>query len=145
MLLGRYSSKIIEKGRLAFPAKLRGELGRRIVITQGYEKSLIVVSEKGWEGLIEGAGRKPFIFGAARDTTRFLLGAAQVIILDKQGRFVLPSYLANYARIKKEAIFLGLGTYVEIWDRKKWEEYQKKLETNIEDISERLAKLSASE
>lgn len=145
MLLGRYTSKIIEKGRLAFPAKLRAELGDKIVVTQGYEKSLIVVSEQGWHELIEGTGKRPFIYGPARDTTRFLLGSAQVLNLDRQGRFVLPAHLREHAQISKEAIFLGLGTYVEMWDVQRWQEYQEKLEMNIEDIADRLSKLNARE
>lgn len=145
MLLGQFNSRIIEKGRLAFPAKLRAGIGDTIVITQGYEKSLIAVSQKGWQELIEGTGKKPFIIGPARDTARFLLGSAQTIRLDKQGRFVLPEYLQNYAGIKTEAVFLGLGTYIEIWDYQRWNEYQKYLEVNIENIAERLSKLNVSE
>jgi len=141
MLLGRYSSKVTKKGRMAFPAKLRKELGKEIVITQGYEKSLIAVSKNGWRALIEGTGKKPFIMGPARDTSRFLLGGAQIVSLDKQGRFVLPRHLREYARIKKESVFLGLGEYVEIWDKKRWQEYKKYLEVNIEEISNRLSKL----
>lgn len=142
MLIGRYNSSLTDKKRLAFPAKLRAKIGNSVVVTQGYEKSLIAVAERNWSSLIEGSGKKPFILGSARDTVRFLLGSAQVIKLDKQGRFVLPEYLLEYAQIKNQAVFLGLGTYVEIWDSRRWEEYQKKLEMNIEDISDKLAKLS---
>lgn len=145
MLLGKYRSKVTEKGRLAFPAKLRAQLGRKIVITQGYERSLIAVSQAGWHGLIKDTGERPFVFGAARDTTRFLLGGAQVLNLDKQGRFVLPEYLLKYAQISKEVIFLGLGKYVEIWDVARWEKYQKYLEVNIEDIADRLGRLVVRE
>lgn len=145
MLLGKYRSKVTEKGRLAFPAKLRGQLGRKVVITQGYEKSLIAVSQSGWHELIEDTGKRPFVFGPARDTTRFLLGGAQVLNLDKQGRFVLPQHLIEYAQVGSEVIFLGLGTYVEIWDVARWEKYQKYLEVNIEDIADRLSKLAVRE
>jgi MraZ protein len=145
MLLGRYKGKITDKSRLAFPAKLRAELKETIVVTQGYEKSLIAVSERGWKSLIENTGNKPFVFGPARDTTRFLLGSAQTLKLDKQGRFVLPDYLLRYAQIDKEVIFLGLGSYVEIWNTNRWNAYQNKLENNIEDIADRLSSLNSSD
>ncbi|NCN58594.1 division/cell wall cluster transcriptional repressor MraZ [Candidatus Roizmanbacteria bacterium CG_4_9_14_0_2_um_filter_38_17] len=142
MLLGRYTSRVTDKGRVALPAKLRAELGEKIVVTQGYEKSLILVGESSWRELIKGTSQKPFTIGAARDTTRFLLGSASSAILDKQGRFVLPDYLKQHGEITKEVIFLGLGTYIELWDKKRWEEYQEYLNVNIEDISERLSKLN---
>ena len=142
MLLGRYISSVTEKGRIAFPAKLREQISDKVVVTQGYEKSLIAVSEEGWLDLVKGTGERPFVFGPARDTARFLLGSAQILTLDKQGRFILPRYLADYAGIKDKVIFLGLGTYVEIWDVERWEKYQKYLEVNIEDIAERLSKLA---
>lgn len=142
MLLGRYSGRVTDKDRVALPAKLRAEIGEKIVITQGYEKSLILVAESSWRELIKGAGQKPFTVGAKRDTTRFLLGSASSLVLDKQGRFVLPSYLKAHAQITDEVIFLGLGTYIELWDEKRWSEYQNYLNLNIEDISERLSKLN---
>ena len=142
MLLGRYSSRVTDKGRVALPAKLRAEIGDSIVVTQGYEKSLILVAEDSWHELIKGTGQKPFVVGAARDTTRFLLGSAGKLKLDKQGRFVLSAHLKKHAEIKEEVVFLGLGGYAELWDKERWSEYQEYLNVNIEDIAERLSKLN---
>src|SRR3990172_9991153 len=125
MLIGQHRSKVGAKGRAAFPKKFREELGSKLVITQGYEGSLIVVSEEGWKALLEGTEDKPFIIGSARDTQRFLLGGATLVELDEQGRFILPDYLREYGEIGEEVIFLGLYRYVEIWDSKRWVEYQK--------------------
>jgi len=142
MLLGRYSSRVTDKGRVALPAKLRAVIGDKVVVTQGYEKSLILVAETSWQELIKGTGQKPFVVGAARDTTRFLLGSASLTSLDRQGRFVLPTYLKDHAEIKEEVMFLGLGTYIELWDKKRWEKHQDYLSMNIEDIADSLSKLN---
>jgi len=138
MLIGQYRGKVSPKGRVAFPKKFREQLGTKLVITRGYEGCLIVVSQKDWQTLLEGTENKPFVLEATRTTLRFLLGNAAEVELDPQGRFVLPSYLRSYGEIKKEAVFLGLQKYVEIWDRTRWEEYQKYLSKNIKTISERL-------
>lgn len=140
MLLGQYRTKISPKGRVAFPKKFRDTLGDNLIITLGYEKSLMVVSSSEWKSLIEATEGKPFILGSARDTNRFLLGEASEVNLDEQGRCVLPSYLREYAKIGEEAVFLGLNKYVEIWDKKVWDEYQKYLSENIGEIAERLGK-----
>lgn len=61
MLLGQYDGKLGEKNRIIFPKRLRDELGERLIITYGYEKSLIIVSEEGWRSLLEGTEGRPFI------------------------------------------------------------------------------------
>lgn len=141
MLIGQYRTKISPKGRLALPKKFREELGDNLVITVGYEGSLMVVAAKEWKSLIEATEGKPFIFGSARDTNRFLLGEASEVDLDEQGRCVLPQYLRQYAKIEDEAVFLGLNKYVEIWDKKIWEEYQQNLNENSDKIAEKLSEI----
>ncbi|KKQ96167.1 MAG: division/cell wall cluster transcriptional repressor MraZ [Candidatus Levybacteria bacterium RIFCSPHIGHO2_02_FULL_39_36] len=140
MLVGQYEGKIDQKGRSAIPKKFREILGDKIIITMGYENSLIVVSQKAWRSLLEGTEGRPFIEYATRETQRFLLGGASLVELDGKGRFILPSYLREFGKIEGEIIFLGLSRYVEVWDKKRWEDYRIKLEGNIEKISERLAK-----
>jgi MraZ protein len=138
MLLGQHDGKIDEKSRTAFPKRFREVLGDKLIITQGFEKSLIVVSEDGWRALLEGTEGKPFTTNIARDTQRFLLGRATFTELDEKGRFILPDYLKLHANITNEVVFLGLSRYVEIWDKKIWEEYHTELSKNIETITEKL-------
>lgn len=138
MLLGQYEGKVDIKNRIAFPKKIREILGDKLIITKGYENSLIIVSEEGWKALLEGTEGKPFIQSEARETQRFILGAASFIELDGKGRFILPSYLRSFGKIKEEVVFLGLSRYVEMWDKSRWEEYNKNLENNIDAISKRL-------
>ena len=138
LLLGQYEGKVGAKGRLAFPKKFREILGDRLIVTQGYENSLIVVSEQSWQALLEGTEGLPWTFGPARETQRFILGGASQIELDAKGRFILPVYLRAYAKIATEVVFVGLSRYVEIWDKRGWDLYRKNLEKNIETIAERL-------
>ncbi|HYM65343.1 MAG TPA: division/cell wall cluster transcriptional repressor MraZ [Candidatus Sulfotelmatobacter sp.] len=140
MLIGQYDGKIDIKGRSAFPKKFRKILGDKLIITKGYENSLIVVSEENWKSLLEGTEGRPFIESATRETQRFLLGGASGVELDGKGRFILPSYLRDFGEIKGEIVFVGLSRYVEIWDKEKWIEYQKFLAKNIDSISKRLLK-----
>ena len=138
MLLGQYEGKVGAKNRIAIPKKLRDVLGDKLIITLGYENSLIVVSQESWKSLLEGTQGRPFIQSEARETQRFLLGGASFVELDGKGRFVLPIYLREFGKIKDEVIFLGLSRYVEIWDKKQWESYRENLEKNIDKISQRL-------
>lgn len=144
-LLGQYQAKVSPKGRIAFPKRFRQILGNEIIITRGYEGCLIAVSQKEWQMIAAPTENRPFVLSPTRDTARFLLGNATLVELDDQGRFIIPTYLRDYSGIKQEAVFLGLGRYVEIWDKAKWEEYQRYLSKNINHISERLEEINQKE
>ena len=139
MLIGQYESKIGEKHQAALPKKFREVLGDKLIITKGFENCLIIVSVENWKTLLEGTDGKPFTNKSARELQRFLLGNATDVELDSKGRFVLPEYLRKFASINTEIIFAGIQRFVEVWDKKHWEEHQKELTKDIGFIAERLS------
>ncbi|MBI2032043.1 MAG: division/cell wall cluster transcriptional repressor MraZ [Candidatus Levybacteria bacterium] len=142
MLIGQESSKLDEKNRIIFPKKFRKALGDHLIVTQGFEGSLIIVALDRWSSLLEGTEGKPFTEKATRETQRFLLGTATEVELDQKGRFIIPEHLKEYAGITTEVVCLGISRYVELWDKKRWEEHSSALIKDIEPIT---AKLSEGE
>ena len=140
MLLGQVDKKIDTKNRLSFPYRFRKELGDRLIITKNMEGSLLIVSEKAWQTLLSGTKDKPFIRKEARETQRFLFGSAVALELDEKGRFILPQSLRIYSGIEENAVFVGVYNRVEVWDKKRWEEYSGNyLERNINKITKKLS------
>ncbi len=140
MLLGQVNNKLDDKNRLSFPKKFRQELGDRLIITANMESSLLVVSTTRFNTLLEGTENKPFIDKSVRETQRFLLGSAVEIELDDKGRFILPAHLKDYSGIKAEAVFVGIYNRVEVWDKKRWDEYNANhLTKNIAEIAQKLS------
>ena len=139
MLIGRQDSNIDEKNRISFPKKFRKIIGNRLIVTQGFEGSLIVISQDQFDILLEGTKGKPIIDKKAREVERFLLGSAEEVELDEKGRFILPEYLKGYANLSSEVTCLGLNKYVQIWDKKRWEEHNLDLIKKIEPIAEKLS------
>lgn len=141
MFIGNYQSKLdTQKCRTAVPSKFRRLLGKKAIITQGYEKSLMLVKAEDWEKVISDVTNTSFLSGAARQTERFLLGSAFEIEFDAQGRFIIPSTLRKYADLGNEIVFVGVGSRIEIWSQKTWDGQQKYLQENIAAISEKLDK-----
>jgi MraZ protein len=139
MLIGNYQAKLdLEKGRTALPKKFRSLLGKKVIITSGYEGSLMIVSLDAWGKVVGKIVNQPFITSSARETDRFLLGSAFEIDLDAQGRLILPASLRSSANLSANIVFVGVGNRVEIWDQVKWEKHQQYLEENIARISEKL-------
>ncbi|OGM58327.1 hypothetical protein A3A75_04840 [Candidatus Woesebacteria bacterium RIFCSPLOWO2_01_FULL_39_10] len=141
MLIGQYTSKLTDKKRIAVPKKFREELGTEIIIARWYENCLILVTKPNWQKLIGRLiGETKIIISPVRDIDRFILGSAFEIVLDRQGRFVLPDILVSYAEITDEVTFLGLGDRVELWSQGKWQELEKVAEKKASIAIESLAK-----
>lgn len=138
MLIGQIPGKISSKYQVAFPKKFREILGDSLIITQGFENSLLIVSESGWKAVAGDVQSTRVTNSSGRETKRFLLGGATGVKLDEKGRFILPEYLRKYALLEDEIIFLGQDSYIEIWDRKRWEQYNEELGKNISVIAEKL-------
>lgn len=141
MLIGQYTTKISKKGRLALPAKFKKILGNQIIITAGYEKSLMIISKDSFQRVLGQITNRPLTLKPARATDRFLLGSAFDLNLDLQGRFIIPKNLRVYAGLKLQVIFLGIGNRVELWSQENWLEYSKYLNKNIENLAEQLPEI----
>lgn len=141
MILGQFEAVIDEKKRCALPKKFRDTLGNSLIITKGLDNQLIVVSQKSWNTLLEGTEGKPFIQKDVRTLQRFLLGNAFEAELDSKGRFIIPEYLRTFAKLEQSVVFVGVGRFIEVWDKNQWEEYQEGLsqDQQIVDIAERLS------
>lgn len=130
-----------EKRRLAIPAKLRKELGTGAVITRGIDNCLALYSIKEWGKLAEKLQGLPAARGEARGFVRILLSGAVDVKFDKLGRILVPEFLKKYAQLKKNVIIIGLGNRIEIWDKKKWEEYKNRIEAQVGSMAEKLEEL----
>lgn len=142
MLVGLQTSKIGSKRRVAFPNRFKKALGGKLIITRGYEGCLVIVDEKRWKEITKDVVGGTFLDSRVRESGRFLLAGAHEVELDNQGRFVVPEDLFNYAELddpSRVVMFLGLGNWVEIWSKEKWEEHEDFIRTNGEKIVQELA------
>lgn len=141
MLIGEYKHTIDAKRRLAIPAKFRKELGKKIIITKGFENCLFVYSEKEWKEVMNKLRNMPTMQSGARSISRIFLAGAMEVNLDRLGRILIPEYLGKYANLKKDAVICGISNKLEIWDVKNWESYKEKAEKDIGSVSEKLGEL----
>ncbi len=140
-LIGEYHHAIDDKKRLSLPVKFRKDLGRKVVITKGFEECLVVYTPKEWEAISQKLSALPVSQFEARGYARLVLGGAMEIELDKLGRVLLPDYLTKYAGLSRKAVVCGLSTRIEIWDEEKWEVYRKQIEEEFGGFGEKLKEM----
>ena len=141
MLIGEYEHSLDVKGRLIMPAKLRADIGEKFIITKGLDGCLFVFSQNEWSNFESKLKELPLTNKNARDFVRFFLSGATECEIDKQGRFLITSNLREYATLEKDAIIIGVGTRIEIWNREKWKSYNSDENISADEIAENMTML----
>ncbi len=141
MFIGEYSHSVDLKKRLALPARFRGELGSRVVVTRGLDGCLFVYPMKVWEEIAGKLGSLPVGESGTRSFIRLMLAGAVDTELDSQGRVLLPEYLKNDAGLKKDVVVVGVYNRLEVWDQDVWREYKMNAEKHTSTVAEELGKL----
>ena len=131
IFLSTFINKIDAKGRVSVPSSFRG-----------------VLEESGFKGMIcyplpvlnsvEGCGFNrikklsdtidalgPFSKERSAFSTSLLADSHQ-LSFDTEGRVILPNKLVEFASIKDQVSFVGMGETFQMWDPDKYSEFQNK-------------------
>lgn len=141
MFLGRHNHNLDAKGRLALPARFRDKLAEGVVVTRGFDPCLLVYPLDAWMPLAERVAELSISDPDVRRLRRMLFADAVDAQLDGQGRVLIPSELRAYASIEREAVVVGVHTFIEIWTPETWEAQAENIERDGATIAERLADL----
>lgn len=141
MFLGEYEHNLDDKGRLAVPARFRDDLGDGVVITRGFDRCLMGFPRSVWTTLAQQVSNLSLGQGEARNLRRLLFSGAADVMLDRQGRILIPQNLREYAGLGEQVIVAGLNTHFEIWSNERWREVLDTLDVNASAIAEQLAAL----
>ncbi len=136
MLNGEYFHQCDQKFRLRLPAKLKKEFSDGCFITKGNDGCLFIFSAKQFDSLTQKLDSLPLFDSKAQRPLRALLSSAFEVEEDAQGRFLLPQALREFAGIKKDVVFIGVGNRAELWDKEKWTEYNNNMGSFDEVLSE---------
>ena len=121
------------------PAKLRQDIGDKFILTKGLDGCLFAFSQEEWLNFEEKLKSLPLSDKNARNFVRFFLSGATECEIDKQGRFLIPTNLRTAANLEKDAIIIGVGTRLEIWNKETWEKCDE--EISADEIAENMANL----
>ena len=142
MFYGEFKHTLGRKQRIIIPAKFRDALKEhyieRFFITRGLDKCLFMFAEDEWKVQEQKFKSISFTKAESRKFNRLYFSGACEMIPDKQGRILIPSYLRDYAEIKKEVYSIGVSNRIEIWSDKLWEEYYSKSKDTFEEVAEKL-------
>ncbi len=139
MLMGEFEHTLDTKGRISMPAKLRKDMGETFILTKGLDGCLFAFSSEEWLNFESKLKSLPLSDKNARNFVRFFLAGATECEIDKQGRFLIPQNLRQAGSLEKEAVIIGVGTRLEIWDKSTWQ--AKDEEISADEIAENMTML----
>jgi MraZ protein len=146
---GRYEHALDGKGRTSLPSRFREVLtglgDERLVMTTGFEKCVVVYPVREWNAFEERLLKLPQFDKAVVALRRLFFGNAVEVDVDQVGRLLVPQTLRNHADLKREAVWLGQGPTIELWDPQHYSAMREGIlndEQSREAIERRLAELN---
>ncbi|MDH5672035.1 MAG: division/cell wall cluster transcriptional repressor MraZ [Myxococcales bacterium] len=148
MFRGRYEHAIDGKGRTSLPSRFREVLSARgdsrIIVTTGLEPCLAVYPLAEWVAFEEELQARSTFEEAVALLRRIYVSGAIECELDKMGRLLIPAPLRKHANLQREALWVGMGSYVELWDKAAFDSLRAEVLADAakrQEIAKRLAEL----
>jgi MraZ protein len=121
-----YESKLDAKGRMVLPARIKAQLPEgdaELVIRRGFEPCLILYPMVEFKKVFSKISGLNEFNAEHRALQRNFLSGTITVELDSNGRFLIPKNMLAYAQIDKEALLIGTGSKVEVWNPQVYEKH----------------------
>jgi MraZ protein len=149
--VSRFVNKVDAKGRVSVPAQFRSILSRASAENPAVQPIVYATPVSGLPAL--DCGGEPLIdeisslmadlpaFSEARDLLSLeLLGGAQEIRIDPDGRIVLPADLRSHAGIEGQAVWVGLGHKFQLWSPDGFAARQAQAQSRVQALKDMLGR-----
>lgn len=124
--LGEYEVRLDAKGRFLLPAGFKKQItgeASSFVLNRGFEKCLSLYPNETWEPLFQKLSQLNDFDPEIRNFRRYFLNGATPVDLDTAGRILIPKHLIEYAELDKEILLVADINKIEIWSKKRHEEF----------------------
>ena len=111
------------KGRLALPTRHRDALAPNtgdLVLTAHPDGCILLYPMEAWAPVRTKVEKFPSLNTRASWWKRLLLGHEEHITPDASGRILISPALRMFAKLEREVVMVGQGSYFELWDHGQW-------------------------
>ncbi|MDX1811498.1 MAG: division/cell wall cluster transcriptional repressor MraZ [Gammaproteobacteria bacterium] len=122
---GASNLSLDDKGRLTMPSRYRELITNacdgNLIMTVDPDECLLLYPYEEWLEVEKSLAALPSLNKQARSLKRLLMGYAQELTMDKNGRLLVPPPLREFANIEKQIVLIGQGNKFEIWNEDYWQ------------------------
>jgi MraZ protein len=141
LLTGTFARSVDAKLRVAIPKRFRDalEIGPRgtLYLAPGTDRSIGLYTEPALARMAEWLTANSPTQQDVRAFSRLFYAQAEQVELDAQGRFRIPTPLAQMAGLAKDVVLLGVNDHVELWNPDEWQKYLTARASEYDQIAER--------
>ena len=138
---GSFESTLDDKGRVVIPASLRERYQGELVITQGRDFCvwlMTVDAFKEYQKYIEDS-MPQLSFDEYDAIQRQHIVPAQLVEVDqKSGRVSVPAALRSYARLSKDCTILSITGFLEVWNTDAYRTHSMDVKVKANEVSRKL-------
>jgi MraZ protein len=145
---GRYEHSIDAKGRTSVPSRFREVMTAqgesKLVLTTGLDTCLVAYPMAEWIAFERRLLELPQFDADVVMLKRIYVSGAVECEVDKVGRLLIPASLRKHARLTRDALWAGMGSYIELWAKESFENLRQEVLTDDDRrvaIAKRLAEL----
>ena len=126
-----YVHSLDQKNRVFMPAEYRNELGTEFVVCTppGSKNCIVVYPTSEWDKYFENL-RQVCSGSDLALVERIANSTKKRTVADKQGRITLSQDFCEKAGLQKEALIMGVGNRVDIWNPDTWKATMAEFESN---------------
>ena len=140
MFRGRYEHSIDAKGRTSVPSRFREVMtaqgDSKLVLTTGLDTCLVAYPMAEWLAFEKRLSGLPQFDADVVTLKRIYVSGAVECEVDKVGRLLIPATLRKHGGLKRDALWAGMGSYIELWAKDTFENLRKDV---LSDEDRRLA------
>jgi len=142
---GTFESTLDDKGRVVVPASLRDYYQGDLIITQGQERCVWVMTPKAFEFFQERINNLPESLNYDEFSSFQYLyeGAVKKVEIDpKTGRIQVPAALRSYASLSKDCLVLSINGHLEIWNTDGYRKFMDETRLKVKEAMKKLGRVN---
>ncbi|HEY4341263.1 MAG TPA: division/cell wall cluster transcriptional repressor MraZ [Steroidobacteraceae bacterium] len=114
------------KGRMVLPTRVRDMLARaggdQLVATVDRDHCVMIYPLAEWQKVQDDLLSLPNLHSETRWLQRLMVGYATDLDIDGHGRVLIPPELRDFTGLQRDALLLGQGNHLELWDESAWKQ-----------------------
>lgn len=133
---GSYDHSLDSKGRVIIPSAYRDSLGEEFTVTINPTKTAVAIYPKEiWDKQLERLARINPMDKVGMKYERYLMSVSfSGNSMDAQGRVLIPAKLRAKIGLTRDIVFVGMNSFIEIWDSEVFKQSESQTEDGFEDL-----------
>lgn len=131
MFVGEFRHSLDEKSRIVLPSKFRSQLTNTVYVTLELSNCLGIYSEEEFAKLASKYTLLDDFDKLSRAVKNVFFANSSELVLDKQGRIIIPKNLLEKVNISKEIVLTGGFNHINVYAKEVFENNMKEDEANF--------------